>query len=127
MASHILPPRLPPGLGAARTASLQIAHISPTTARPVEGYLLPPVTRLGRMARCAGTLLEALRELSLELLASDDFLDVEVAARRLAGMRAKTAVPALQRLAAQTALPGAVDQHFRAARMALTRIKGTAT
>lgn len=66
-------------------------------------------------------------ELSLELLASDDFFDVEVAARRLAGMRSKKAIPALQRLAAQTAPRGMVDQHFRAARKALRRIKGEAT
>ena len=66
-------------------------------------------------------------ELALELLASDDFLDVEVAARRLGGMRSKKAIPALQRLAAQTAPRGMVDQHFRAAQKALTRIKGEAT
>ena len=66
-------------------------------------------------------------ELSLELLASDNFLDVEVAARRLGGMRSKKAIPALQRLAAQTAPRGTVDQHFRAAQKALTRIKDEAT
>jgi hypothetical protein len=66
-------------------------------------------------------------ELSLELLASDNFLDVEVAARRLAGMRSKKAIPALQRLAAQTAPRGMVDQHFRAAQKALSRIKREAT
>lgn len=63
-------------------------------------------------------------ELSLELLASDDFLAVEAAARRLGGMRSKKAIPALQRLAAQTAPRGKVDQHFRAARKALRRIQG---
>ena len=66
-------------------------------------------------------------ELALELLASDDFLDVEVAARRLGGMRSNKAIPALQHLAAQTAPRGMVDQHFRAAQKALTRIKGEAT
>ena len=66
-------------------------------------------------------------ELSLELLASDDFFDVEVAARRLAGIRSKKAIPALQRLAAQTAPRGMVDQHFRAAQKALRFIKGEAT
>jgi hypothetical protein len=66
-------------------------------------------------------------ELSLELLASDDFLDVEVAARRLGGLRSKKAIPALQRLAAQIAPRGMVDQHFRAAKQALTRIKREAT
>jgi hypothetical protein len=57
------------------------------------------------------------------LLASDDFLDVEVAARRLGGLRSKKAIPALQRLAAQIAPRGMADQHFRAAQKALTRIK----
>lgn len=66
-------------------------------------------------------------ELSLELLASDNFFDVEVAARRLGGLRSKKAIPPLQRLAAQTAPRGMVDQHFRAARKALTRIKGETT
>jgi hypothetical protein len=66
-------------------------------------------------------------ELSLELLASDNFLDVEVAARRLGGLRSKKAVPALQRLAAQTAPRGMVDQHFRAAQRALSRIKREVT
>jgi hypothetical protein len=64
-------------------------------------------------------------ELSLKLLASDDFLDV--AARRLGGMQSRKAIPALQRLAAHTAPRGMVDQHFRAAQKALTRIKREST
>ena len=61
--------------------------------------------------------------LALELLASEHFSDVEVAAWRLGGLLSRKAIPLLEPLAARTAPHGKVDQHFRAAARALQLIK----
>ncbi|PJI92057.1 hypothetical protein BC777_0901 [Yoonia maricola] len=62
-------------------------------------------------------------DLALNLLRSDDFLEVEAACWRLAALGSIEAIPALEVLSKTTVERGTVDQHIRAAKNALHELK----
>ena len=64
----------------------------------------------------------ASEDLSIRLLSHRNFQVVEAAAHRLGRMCSKSAIPSLTLLATRTALTGQVDQHIRAAQLALQQI-----